>query len=233
MLAAAFLLGLVSSLHCIGMCGPIALMLPLDHHNPIRKITQLTAYQLGRLSSYASLGLLFGFLGRGFFLAGLQQNLSIVAGVLMILAVTIPERTFARYNFSKPIYKAISLVKSNLGKRLQNKSLPSLFLVGVFNGLLPCAMVYAALFGAVALQQPYASALFMVAFGLGTAPLMVAVPYFANLLTLRVRNKLKTLVPYAVCLLGVLFILRGAGLGVDYVSPSTPNLSVKQMPNCR
>jgi sulfite exporter TauE/SafE len=65
MLYSAFIFGLISSLHCIGMCGPIAMMLAVDRDNPIKKVTQIITYHLGRMSAYASIGLLFGLLGRG------------------------------------------------------------------------------------------------------------------------------------------------------------------------
>ena len=110
MLFSAFFLGLISSLHCVGMCGPIAMMLPVDRQNEAKKVTQIMTYHFGRLTAYASIGLIFGLLGRGFFLAGLQQKMSIIIGVIMIVVVLIPEKKFAQYNFSKPVYKIISKV---------------------------------------------------------------------------------------------------------------------------
>jgi len=95
MLFSGFILGLISSLHCIGMCGPIAMMLPVDHKNPAKKTTQLLTYHLGRITAYMTLGLVFGLLGKGLFLAGMQQQLSIVIGILMIAFVLIPEKVFA------------------------------------------------------------------------------------------------------------------------------------------
>ncbi len=81
MLYSAFILGLISSLHCIGMCGPIAMMLPVDHQNEAKKVTQIITYHLGRLTAYGTIGLIFGLLGRGFFLAGMQQKMSIFIGI--------------------------------------------------------------------------------------------------------------------------------------------------------
>ena len=62
MLYTALFFGLISSLHCIGMCGPIAMMLPVDHKNPTKKAVQILTYQLGRITSYGMLGLFFGLL---------------------------------------------------------------------------------------------------------------------------------------------------------------------------
>ena len=102
MLYTAFIFGLISSFHCIGMCGPIAMMLPVDRNNQAKKTLQIITYHIGRLSAYATIGLLFGLLGRGFFLAGMQQKLSIFIGIAMIFTILIPEKIFAKYNFSKP-----------------------------------------------------------------------------------------------------------------------------------
>ena len=109
MLYTAFIFGLISSFHCIGMCGPIAMMLPVDRTNHTKKATQIITYHLGRLTTYASIGFVFGLLGKGFFMAGLQQNLSIFIGVAMIVIVVTPAKIFAKYNFSKPVFKINAL----------------------------------------------------------------------------------------------------------------------------
>ena len=130
MLYSAFIFGLISSLHCIGMCGPIALMLPVDRNNPAKKTTQIITYHLGRLTAYGTIGLIFGLLGKGFFLAGIQQQLSIFIGIAMIVIVLVPERIFAKYNFSKPVFKLISKIKTTLGSQFKNKSYKSLYTIG-------------------------------------------------------------------------------------------------------
>ena len=109
MLYTALFFGLISSFHCIGMCGPIAMMLPVDHKNPSKKALQILTYHLGRLTAYGSLGLVFGILGRGFYLAGLQQTISITVGILMILIVVIPEKLFAKYNLKSTKLLFLSL----------------------------------------------------------------------------------------------------------------------------
>jgi len=232
MLYSAFIFGLISSFHCIGMCGPIAMMLPVDHQNEVKKTTQIVTYHIGRLTAYATIGLIFGLLGRGFFLAGLQQKMSIFIGVLMIIVVLIPEKIFSEYNFSKPIYKLISKIKSNLGSHFKNKSYKSLFIIGLLNGFLPCGMVYVALFGAIAMQSAGYGVLYMLLFGLGTIPLMTAVVYLHSLLKMSFRNKIQKAIPYVAVIIGILFILRGLGLGIPYLSPSNMSLFVQQMPNC-
>lgn len=232
MIFTAFIFGIVSSLHCIGMCGPIALMLPVDRNNQSKKVIQIMTYHVGRLSAYALIGLVFGLLGRGLFIAGFQQKLSIFIGVMMILIVLIPEKTFAQYNFSKPIYNIISQVKSKLGQQFKNKSYQSLFTIGFLNGMLPCGMVYVALFGAIAMQQVSFGVLYMILFGLGTVPLMSSVVYINTMITVSVRNKIKKVIPIVAVVIGVLFILRGMGLGIPYVSPSNMSLFVQSNHIC-
>jgi sulfite exporter TauE/SafE len=232
MLYSALIFGLISSFHCIGMCGPIAMMLPVDHKNPTKKALQILTYQLGRLTAYSTLGLLFGLMGRGFFLAGMQQRMSIAVGIMMIAMVLIPERIFAKYNFSIPVYKLISKVKTSLGSQFKRKTPDALFTIGLLNGFLPCGLVYAALFGAIAMQNVGLGITYMFLYGLGTIPLMSAVVYVSNFLTVPFRNKLQKIIPIVTVIIGTLFILRGMGLGIANVSPSSLNLFVQANANC-
>lgn len=232
MLYTAFVFGLISSLHCIGMCGPIAMMLPLERNNPAKKATQIFLYHLGRLIVYGTLGLLFGFLGKGLYLAGIQQQLSVVVGVLIITIVVIPEKIFSNYNFSKPIYSIISKVKTGLGNQFKKKSSKAIFTIGLLNGFLPCGLVYAALFGAIAMQNEFYGFAYMILYGLGTIPMMSFVIYMSNMLNNPIRNKVQKIIPIISFCIGVLFILRGLGLGIAYVSPSSLNLFIKINSNC-
>ncbi|AWG21950.1 hypothetical protein FFWV33_10650 [Flavobacterium faecale] len=232
MIYTAFIFGLISSFHCIGMCGPIAMMLPVDRKNPVKKTTQILTYHLGRLTAYATIGLLFGVLGRGLFIAGFQQKLSIFIGIAMILVVVIPERKLAQYNFSKPVFRAISTIKSKLGQQFKNKSYSSLFTIGLLNGFLPCGMVYVALFGAIAMQSASLGVAYMLLFGLGTVPMMSAVVYINSFLTISIRNKIQKVIPYVAIVIAILFILRGLGLGIPYVSPTNMSLFVQAEANC-
>ncbi|HWS59622.1 MAG TPA: sulfite exporter TauE/SafE family protein [Flavobacterium sp.] len=232
MLYTAFIFGLISSFHCIGMCGPIAMMLPVDRDNPVKKTTQILVYHLGRLTAYATIGLIFGLVGRGLYLAGFQQKMSIFIGIAMITIVLIPEKDFANYNFSKPVFKLISSIKTSLGSQFKRKSYKSLFAIGLLNGFLPCGMVYVALFGAIAMQNEFFGVLYMILFGLGTVPVMSSIVYFNSLITISTRNKIQKIIPIIVVIIGILFIFRGLGLGIPYISPSDISLFVQSSPNC-
>ena len=137
MLWSAVILGLLGSFHCIGMCGPIAFMLPVDRSHSTKKVLQIFTYHLGRLSAYAIIGLVFGFVGKRLYIFGIQQQLSIVIGIVMIIVVMIPTKTFNRYNFSKPLYRVISKIKSALGQALKKKTADTFLTIGFLNGFLP------------------------------------------------------------------------------------------------
>ncbi|MGK0252598.1 MAG: sulfite exporter TauE/SafE [Mariniflexile sp.] len=220
MFLSALVLGLLGSFHCIGMCGPIAFMLPVDRTNTFKKVSQITIYHVGRLLAYSFIGLIFGLIGKSLYIFGFQQQLSIAIGVLMIAVVLIPKTVFNNYNFSKPIYKAISKVKSALGNAFKRKTADTFLTIGFLNGFLPCGLVYVAVFGAIAGGNAFDGMLYMAIFGLGTIPLMTTAIYFSHFLKGAVRQKIQKAIPVFVVLIGILFVLRGLGLGIPYISPA-------------
>ncbi|MDF4204388.1 sulfite exporter TauE/SafE family protein [Maribacter sp. SA7] len=232
MLLSALILGLMGSLHCVGMCGPIAFMLPVDRTNNYKKFGQIFIYHFGRLMAYGLIGLVFGLLGKGLSIFGIQQKLSIGIGIIMILIVLIPYKTFNKYNLSKPIYKVISKVKNQLGKELKKKSPDTFLTIGFLNGFLPCGLVYMALFGSIAMGDALQGSLYMMLFGVGTLPLMTAAIYFSNLLKGGIRQKVQKAIPVFVIIIGALFILRGLGLGIPYVSPAPVTQLVSSAIEC-
>jgi sulfite exporter TauE/SafE len=220
MLISALVLGLLGSLHCVGMCGPIAFMLPVDRTNTFKKVVQIAIYHFGRLLSYGIMGLVFGLVGKGLYIFGLQQQLSIIIGVLMIVIVLIPYKTFNNYNFSKPVFRLISKVKSALGTALKKKTPDTFLTIGFLNGFLPCGLVYMALFAAIAMGNTLQSSLYMILFGLGTIPLMTTAIYVSRFLNGAIRQRIQKAIPVFVILIGALFIVRGLGLGIPYLSPA-------------
>jgi len=208
------------------MCGPIAFALPVDRSNKSRMVFQTFLYHFGRLTSYGLIGLVFGILGKGLYLAGFQQRLSILMGVIMIVVVLIPVHLFNKYNFSKPLYRFIGYVKSKLGFYLKRRTNNTFLSIGFFNGFLPCGLVYMALIGAIATSDAVNGILYMFVFGLGTVPMMSVAVLAGNFLKVSVRNKIQKAIPVFVVIIGLLFILRGLGLGIPYVSPSDAKLQI-------
>jgi hypothetical protein len=219
MIVTAFILGLMGSLHCLGMCGPIAFMLPVSRGNPLKGSIQVAIYHAGRLLSYATLGLLFGLFGRGLALFGLQQKLSVAIGILMILTVLLPMSGTAGRGLLKPFYKLVSMVRNNLSKELGKRRTDTFLAIGFLNGLLPCGLVYMAALGAVAMGNALEGAFFMALFGLGTIPMMTAAVYLGNFAKPTLRSRIRGLLPFLLVAIGILFILRGLGLGIPYISP--------------
>jgi sulfite exporter TauE/SafE len=220
MLWSALIFGLLGSFHCVGMCGPIAFMLPVDRSNSTRKVFQIFIYHFGRILAYSLIGLFFGLVGKSLYIFGIQQQLSIIIGILMIAVVLTPTKTFNRYNFSKPIYKIISKVKSSLGKALKKKTADTFLTIGFLNGFLPCGLVYMAVFASMTMQNAAQGSLYMALFGLGTIPLMTSAIYLGKFLNTTIKQRIQKAIPVFVVVIGLLFILRGLGLGIPYLSPA-------------
>ena len=232
MLVSALIFGLLGSFHCVGMCGPIAFLLPVDRSSTLKKTFQIFVYHFGRIVSYSLIGLVFGLLGKSLNLFGMQQQLSIAIGLLMITVVLVPVRIFNKYNFSRPIYKVISKVKNALGKELKKKSTDTFLTIGFLNGFLPCGLVYMAVFGALASGSAIDGSMYMVVFGLGTIPLMTTAIYLGNFLSGKVRQHIRKAIPVFIIFMGFLFVMRGMGLGIPYISPKPMVEMVDANYNC-
>ena len=137
----------------------------------------------------------------------------------MILMIVLPKKTINKFSITKPIYKILSGVKNRLGKELKKKRMDTFFTIGFLNGFLPCGLVYMAIFASIATGKMIEGSLYMILFGLGTIPLMTAFVYLGNFTTGLVRKRIQQFIPVAVVVIAVLFILRGMGLGIPYVSP--------------
>ena len=211
----AFALGLLGSLHCAAMCGPLMLALPVPPGGPARFLLGRLAYQLGRITTYALLGVLAGVIGKSLFLAGVQRWLSIALGLAILLGFLIAKKI----SLATPVVRLVSKLKSAMSAQLKKRSFRSLTLLGMLNGLLPCGLVYVATAGAVLRHTILDSVLYMAAFGLGTLPTMLGISLSGKLFPVALRIKLRSALPIGVCTLAGLLILRGLALGIPYVSP--------------
>ena len=222
----ALTLGLLGSFHCVGMCGPIALAIPLKTNSWLARISGGVLYNLGRAITYALMGAVFGLLGRGLVMSGFQQWVSVIMGAIMILSVITPSIYKNRFNAEKGLFSFVGKIKVSLGKLFAQRSYGSLFLIGLLNGLLPCGLVYFAIAGAIATGSSMTGSMFMFIFGLGTLPMLLAISLIGNLITLELRKKITRLIPYAIVFIGLLFILRGLSLGIPYLSPPEKAMTV-------
>ncbi len=211
----AFILGLVGSLHCAGMCGPLALALPTAGRTGLSLVAGRLAYTFGRLATYCALGIVFGLAGRTLVLAGVQRWVSISLGALLLLGL-FTSRKLALWRSVTSLLQRLKIAMAGL---LRRRSLTALSVLGLLNGLLPCGLVYVACAGAMATGAIVSGAGYMLAFGIGTAPLMLAISLSGRLLPTPLRLRLRAAIPVSVFVLGTLLILRGMSLGIPYVSP--------------
>lgn len=209
----------------MGMCGPIAFILPVDRNNNAKMSLQTLLYHLGRMTAYALIGFIFGYVGKGISLVGFQQKVSLILGIVMVILAFVPASKVLRLKPLAGWNKFVYFVKNSLSNYLQKRSTLGFYVIGFFNGLLPCGLVYIALVGAMATGDPVMGALYMAIFGLGTTPMMTLAIYLGNFVSVKIRNKINKLIPYAVVLVGMLFILRGLNLGIKYLSPSDKMLN--------
>ncbi len=227
----ALVLGLLGSFHCIGMCGPIAIALPLKQESWFARISSGLTYNIGRTITYGILGALFGLLGKGIAVGGLQQWASIIIGVIMILSVLFPV-LFRKINIESATFKLVGKTKKIFGKMFAIRSYGSLFIIGILNGFLPCGLVYIAIASAIVLGSVEQGVTYMVVFGLGTIPVMLSLSVLGNVVSMRFRKKVSKIIPYFIILIGILFILRGLNLGIPYVSPKLDKNDGTKMECC-
>lgn len=213
----ALALGFAGSFHCIGMCGPLMMSLPLAGFSPKGKIAGLMLYHTGRIVSYAMLGLVCGLVGAQVYLSGYQQWLSILLGIAILLYYIVRLAGIRRV----PVKRiGGAWLQNRMIRYLSAPSYQHLLLAGIANGLLPCGMVYLALASALSVHYPPAASGFMAAYGAGTVPMMAFLYFSGTLVNVRVRNRIRKAVPVLAIFIGCLLILRGCNLGIPYISPA-------------
>lgn len=215
----AFFLGIIANLHCVGMCGPIALALPLNRSSKIEIIVGILQYNFGRILTYSILGFIVGVVGFGINLIGILQLVSVLAGIGIILYA------WRKQLFQGKIFRSVKFnfiqkfMSKTMGEIIRNKNPFKLFLFGILNGLLPCGMVYTALITAIIAGRPIFSSFTLFFFGLGTLPGMILISFFANKITTRFRGRINKVLPLFVTIIGILIIIRGLNLNIPYLSP--------------
>jgi len=217
---AAFAMGVIGSFHCVGMCGPLALALPLKDDNLQSKFFGALLYNSGRIVTYSLFGLVAGLLGKSFALFGFQQWLSITAGSIIVLLVILPKLFPASFKKVDVAGNFFQKIRHTFGQLFFKKNQSTLFAIGFLNGLLPCGLVYLAIAAATATGDLLNAVVFMAAFGAGTLPVMWSIAFWGNFINVKIRQKIRAAYPYMMMLMACLLILRGMGLGIPYVSPA-------------
>jgi sulfite exporter TauE/SafE len=217
LLVTAFIMGGVGSLHCVGMCGPLALSLPVIGDSYLAKFKSSLLYNLGRMITYAALGGIVGLAGLSFSLMGFQQGLSLTLGLVIIAVVLWPKQTWIS-NSHHLAQKTFAKLREALADLFRRRNYQSVFFIGLLNGLLPCGLVYMALAGAVTTASVVNSSLFMAAFGLGTLPLMWSISFFGSFIKLRTRIAIRKAYPYIMVGIACLLIIRGIGIDIPFMN---------------
>jgi len=230
LLYAAFTMGLLGSMHCLGMCGPIAMALPVRTRHTGVKLVKYLLYNAGRIITYSVLGFFAGLIGSFFAFAGLQQVLSITAGLLIILSVVIVYQPFQQTWITEITSPFRNKIKLAITYFFQHSNGYNLLFLGMLNGLLPCGMIYAALVGAIASGDTLTGPLFMMSFGLGTVPLMLVISFAGNIISYKWRYWLNKLNPVFAFTVGTLLILRGVHIPLPAFIPVEFEHSIY---NCR
>jgi sulfite exporter TauE/SafE len=223
LLYTALILGLMGSFHCAGMCGPIALSLPLKGKSGVEKLIGGLLYNSGRTLMYGVMGGVFGLIGQGFQLLGFQRWISIAMGAILVLSVMLPMMfknvNFKYYNFFT------GHIRKGIQRLFSMRSYGGLFLIGMLNSLLPCGLVYMAIAGSIAMGNVYYGIFYMLLFGLGTIPMMLGINLLGNAISGSLRNRINKAIPYMVMFIGVIFIFRGLCLGIPFLSPPEEKLN--------
>lgn len=215
----ALLTGFVGSLHCIGMCGPLAAALPIGRFPAGQRGLARGLYHAGRLSAYSLLGAVVGTVGQGLLLTGLQRPVSIGAGVLL-LVWGLSARAVPRWLQTSPLGRKLMGPFATL---LRQPTLPHLAGLGFLNGLLPCGSVYLALVGALLMPSPVGGAGYMLAFGVGTLPAMLSIHWVVNHLSPYIRQRLSRSLPAITVVVALLLIGRGVA---GWLPPKQPGQDV-------
>jgi len=210
----AFTMGLMGSLHCVGMCGPIIWVMPFQRLDGLRRILGILLYHFGRVTIYAFLAILLHSFS-GFFKPQVQQYVSILLGATLIIlglmsflpnpvSITLPWTGF---------------VKKQLASFMGHPGIGALFITGMLNGLLPCGLVYMALSASLSIHNTLNAALLMYSFGLGTMPMLVTLTILRRRASFLKFDHLKKIIPLTTLSFGLFIMVRGMDLGIPYLSP--------------
>lgn len=217
-IVAGVILGLASNLHCLGMCGPIAMVIPLNRKSNLTILLGALQYNFGRLLAYSILGVIIGLIGMLINVFNLLQVLSIIAGVLIIL-FALRKQISSLFPKNLGLIKIQKLLQKGLNFAVHSKSKMKLIMLGLVNGFLPCGMVYFALISASLAGSIIGGISGMLAFGVGTLPMMMVIPFVMNKISFRFKAKMNFIIPYMMVIVGTLIIVRGLNLGIPYISP--------------
>ena len=214
-IGAAAILGIAGSLHCIGMCGPLVMAFESISLQKRWSSAQLI-YHAGRWTTYTLLGTIIGVIGQSFAIWDLQRWAIFLTGLVMLLFILLPSIT---HRISAPLNGLANRLRSRMSATIKSKRLGHRYIFGLLNGLLPCGLVYTALAGSLAAGEAWIGGLFMLTFGISTTPGLLAVSKIISRLKVSFQNTTARRIQLVFSIIAVLILLRGANLGIPYLSP--------------
>jgi uncharacterized protein len=201
----ALILGFAGSLHCLGMCSPLAMA--VTNASPTAALTRLL-YNLGRILTYATLGAIVGSVGIALPTSTYQNILSVVVGIVFIIVGLSGISAMKIPVFTTVLTKINFQLKGLFANTLNKRSFATSFLLGSLNGLLPCGLSFLALTYCLTLSGPIAGFAFMLLFGLGTLPVMLGFTTVFKWIVSRLHFSSHKLTTGLVILSGILLIAR-------------------------
>lgn len=222
MIYSAFILGLAGSIHCLGMCGPLSLIIQSKNK---AVILRTFFYNVGRVVTYTLLGIVFGLIGRTLNIVSTQNTIFLIAGSVLLLTSIFPSGIKKKIFSSNVSSRYLNRLKSSIALLLSSDKTIVAFSFGLLNGLIPCGLVYFALIAATAMPSITQSTLYMSFFGLGTIPMMLFSAPIGRIIKQLFGNVINFKPSFAIALVGALFILKGLALGIPYLSPEVDTLN--------
>lgn len=218
-----FLTGLLTSVHCVAMCGTLVVTYSVGSGGPghglRERLAPHAAYQAAKILSYVLVGLTLGAIGAAFDLRGVRGWVTIGAGAFMVLlGLQMTGRFPALRAFALRPPRFLTSAVANVRRRARSEAAtggvrfvtPVLF--GLLTGLMPCGPLQAAQLYAAGTGSPARGAVAMLGFGLGTAPLMFVFGAASSAFGEVFKRRMLVAAAVLVMILGVVMLDRGAML---------------------
>lgn len=205
MIYTALIMGFAGSLHCMGMCSPLAMTVTRVSSNVM---TNRLLYNTGRIFTYGIVGAIIASIGFAFPISKYQNLLSLIMGLALI---TIGLASVSRLSIpfiTTVLLKLSVMLKNAFAQFLKQKNFVSIFLLGTFNGFLPCGLTFLALTYCVILSAPMEGFVFMILFGVGTLPAMLGFTSFFQWIVKRFHFSPQRLTTSLFVISGILLIAR-------------------------
>lgn len=205
-------------MHCIAMCGPLILALPIGKYSIRVQYIYTFIYHSGRLLTYMLLGTVLGLFGNRMWTSGVFNYFSVFLGVVMLCWSILNLLNFSFSFYDKLSYTISRNISITLNKK---RNFATFFILGSLNGLLPCGLVYTALSSTFLYHTTSEVILLMVGFGLATIPLLVALKFMMIIVPDFMKKKWNQFQKFIMIFIAVILIVRGLEIKIPFLTPNT------------